>query len=176
MPRKMYLLCGISGSGKSTFANSLLLDNQFLIICSADHYMVNRQGLYEFNPDRLHFAHGSCIRKAEKCLDAGFSVAIDNTNTKYRDIKDYISLAKKYECDLEVHFFAPAKSKSQHAAPSEIEFAEFLASRTVHKVPLETILRQMDGLNELMANFYDHMEEDFPDFVYESEMHPIYIS
>lgn len=92
--KKLVIVRGLPGSGKSTLTQEKYPD---ATVCSADHFMVNSKGEYEFNPSRLGYAHGSCKRKAEKAMAKGTAtVVIDNTNIKRRDFSQYLKLAKRF--------------------------------------------------------------------------------
>jgi hypothetical protein len=53
-------------SGKSTLVNILKrLYSKSVIVCSADNYFLDNQGVYNFNRDRLGQAHTVCQQQAE---------------------------------------------------------------------------------------------------------------
>lgn len=111
MTTPIYILQGVSGSGKSSIARKLADEQD---ICSADDFFM-RDGQYQFNPAKLGEAHGACLRKYVSLLlvnaQKGRPVVVDNTNTTIGELAPYYSLAEAYgykpiivtvECDPEV--------------------------------------------------------------------------
>ena len=83
MSKKVIIMHGIPGSGKSTKAKELvkcLGMDEITAICSADDYhMVN--GEYVFKPKNIRKAHDTCKSKFVKALKDGVPlVIVDNTN------------------------------------------------------------------------------------------------
>jgi tRNA uridine 5-carbamoylmethylation protein Kti12 len=106
---KITILCGIPGSGKSTYLGKNLPN---ALICSADLY----PGLYTypegpnnptFNPSLLPKAHAACLRRfvgyvtCDDPQDAP-DVVVDNTNTTIAEIAPYAALALAYGHELEI--------------------------------------------------------------------------
>ena len=127
---KMTILCGISGSGKSTYAKTLPVGT---MICSADHYFEGDG--YKFNPDLLPKAHGACLKKAIGCIALDFPVCVDNTNTTVAEIAPYAALALAYGYELDI-------IKISCDINEAIE-------RNVHGVPPEVIKAQAKRLDSL---------------------------
>ena len=120
------ILRGISGSGKSTYANSL---NENGMIVSADDYFINEKGVYEFDSLKLKKAHDSCLRGFVFCLEnVEENIIVDNTNLSLWEMESYIRLAKLYWAVIQIL-----------TIPCSVDAAY---ARNVHKVPLETITRQ----------------------------------
>ena len=92
------IICGISGSGKSTYCKSNFPDAK---VCSADHYFMD-DGEYKFDPRKLPEAHGSCLRKFVDLLQSDGEVVVDNTNTTISEVAPYAQLALAYGHDLEI--------------------------------------------------------------------------
>lgn len=91
MNRDLILIRGVSGSGKSTFAEFL-----YAPIFSADDYFM-RNGKYEFDANKLGAAHLDCQTKTANALKKGTPrVVVANTFTTVRELKPYIELGKKY--------------------------------------------------------------------------------
>lgn len=92
MNKFIYLIRGVSGCGKTTFAN-LISD----YVCEADDYFIDKNGNYNFDPYRLFAAHKFCIEKVEAGMKNNISsIAQSNTNVKESDLMPYYELAKKY--------------------------------------------------------------------------------
>lgn len=55
-----------SYSGKSTLVNKLKdIYSKSYVICSADNYFLDSQGIYRFNRDKIADAHRVCQQSAE---------------------------------------------------------------------------------------------------------------
>ncbi|CAD5117232.1 DgyrCDS6028 [Dimorphilus gyrociliatus] len=92
----MYILRGLPGSGKSTISNQLVDLHEKTIICSADDFFLNLDGVYEYNETKKKEAHCWCQEKAKEACSLGNHVIIDNTNVRKWELKFYIDLAKEF--------------------------------------------------------------------------------
>lgn len=98
--KQLYIIRGVSGSGKSTFAIELSLAlsgcgvEAFCV--EADSYFRDSFGNYNFNPEKLYDAHKCCQRTVEKKMQDGAVVIVSNTSTKESELKPYLTLAEKY--------------------------------------------------------------------------------
>lgn len=98
----VYIMRGIPGAGKTTWARENLPDAHIL---SADDYFVDG-GVYRFDPSKLGAAHDHCFRScmllmskfaaAHLDLTDGPDIVIDNTNIKAWEIAPYVALASAY--------------------------------------------------------------------------------
>jgi predicted kinase len=133
--KNVYILRGWPGSGKSTICEQLRREHPRLVVCSADHYFLTN-GQYVFDVKRLGEAHATCKNKFIKALVKGEAhVAVDNTNIKWSDVKEYIYLA--HLARYKIHFV-----RSQ--APWKFD-AKVCAARNTHGVPYESIVGMMKG-------------------------------
>lgn len=90
---------GVSGCGKSTFANFIkqFLYSDEVAHFEADMWMVNENGEYEFSVDKLNYCHTQCKNSIEKAMQEKFRVVIlSNTSTKQSSLRPYLDLCKKY--------------------------------------------------------------------------------
>ena len=99
MEKKLNIVRGVPGSGKSTFAESIAKSWQ---IFEADDYFV-KNGKYEFNFTHLRDAHESCKRKVHKSMRPSLfnslfyrTIVVSNTFTQEWEMKFYQTIAKKY--------------------------------------------------------------------------------
>jgi len=98
MNRRLIIMQGHSGSGKSTFVNSFAKDTDSII--STDDYFMNN-GEYEFDESKLEDYH---MKALTKCINAmqdatrnnerDCTIWLDNTNCKTDDVKPYLPFAK----------------------------------------------------------------------------------
>jgi tRNA uridine 5-carbamoylmethylation protein Kti12 len=134
--RKLIILRGVSGSGKSTKAKQIIKeaikDGCFTsIICSADQFFVDpKSGRYEFEAKKLGIAHAYCRAKVEAAVELGANlILLDNTNTMKWEYAPYVSMAEEndYECEEVV------------VGTLNEEDLKVYANRNKHGVPLESI-------------------------------------
>ena len=79
----LYLVRGLPGSGKSTLARQLTSFN-----VAADDFMVDAEGKYSFNADRLGYCHKSCQNQVEQWMKESQSViAVHNTFSTNREMR-----------------------------------------------------------------------------------------
>lgn len=95
--KTVLILRGVSGSGKTTFAETLAaLNPDRVAICTADDYFYDEQGNYNFNPAELGKAHLYCqslfhVAMESENIDL---IIVANTNTKPSDFAYYVNAAK----------------------------------------------------------------------------------
>jgi hypothetical protein len=99
--KRVFLLRGLPGSGKTTLAQALVgTFNCVAEFFEADHYMINSEGVYEFQPDRLKDCHESCLMHYRAFLkDNVFSkhalAIVSNTFTQQWEMVPYIDAAQQ---------------------------------------------------------------------------------
>lgn len=102
MDNTLYIIRGISGSGKTTFAQKLLKEYPSLSHYEADMYFY-KNGVYNFDPKYLRAAHQWCFNSTEKDIKAGKSVIVSNTFTQLWEMEKYIYLARYLDINLIVY-------------------------------------------------------------------------
>lgn len=132
--KHVYIMVGVPGSGKSYWTKNNKPD---AVVCSADSYFVGADGVYRFNPNDLHRAHGSCQSKFKEALanEAVTDIVVDNTNLRLRDIKVYVDLARSADALVTFVRFEGMTAK--------------FASRNVHGVPEEVISKMLVSYRDL---------------------------
>jgi predicted kinase len=122
--KTLYLIRGLPGAGKSTFAEQLSTN-----ICEADMYFM-RNGKYEFDLNKLGAAHLWCRDRCEDFMKDGVSsIVVSNTLTSEKELKPYIELAEKYEYRV-----VSVIIENRHG------------NKSTHNVPEETLDRMEDRL------------------------------
>jgi predicted kinase len=87
----LYIVRGIPGSGKSTFANSLDCP-----VFEADMYFMN-DGEYKFDVSKIKLAHNWCKLRVEHSMEDDFQkIAVSNTFTQEWEMEAYYKMAKQY--------------------------------------------------------------------------------
>lgn len=92
---KLYLIRGLPGSGKSTFAKELAdgLDcNHF----EHDKYLYTEEGEYLWTEKRMAYAYRQCLRDTEATMVDGEPVVVSNVFPTSKSLKNYRKLAEKY--------------------------------------------------------------------------------
>lgn len=90
----LYILRGLPGSGKTTFAKTLS-DALACPMYAADDYFESLDG-YKFDPSKLSAAHEWCQWAVGDALAEHDSVIVHNTCTRDEDVNRYIEIAKAY--------------------------------------------------------------------------------
>ena len=93
--RTLFLIRGLPGSGKSTFAQHLVPD---FLVCEADKFFITENG-YEFDPSKLSEAHTWCQKTVEAYMQNSETfpkIAVANTFTRDWEMNLYFDLADKY--------------------------------------------------------------------------------
>ena len=102
MEKTLYIVRGLPGSGKSTFAKKLV-GSDFLV-CEADKYFIDPvTEEYKFDVSLLKRAHEWCQTQVERYMKDSLvndqfyrEIAVSNTFTQEWEMKPYFELAEKY--------------------------------------------------------------------------------
>ena len=96
--KKLILLRGLPGSGKSTAAK-LFQGSGYSSHYEADMYFINEEtGEYQFDPSKLKLAHDWCAIQTQKAMvDEIPTIVISNTFTQEWEMDNYRELAKMHD-------------------------------------------------------------------------------
>ena len=132
--KTVYVMRGISGSGKSTYVNEVLKkDHPSIVHISQDFFWVDESGNYNFQAFRMGEAVNWAFHQFMDALDSGSeTIVVDNVNAQRWHYSLYVRLAKKYSYRVIVCQM-PVISKS------------LAFERNVHSVPDYVIQRQIDS-------------------------------
>lgn len=100
----LYLIRGLPGSGKSTFAEHLATS---LDAChhEADHFFHFKEGPsgtsiwtpeYNFDASKLYQAHKACQSWTLDCMCDKCDIVVSNTFTTEKEMKPYLDMAAEY--------------------------------------------------------------------------------
>jgi predicted kinase len=96
----LFLVRGLPGSGKTSFASAIWNDYS---VCEADKFFYDKEGNYNFDPSKLKEAHTWCKNQVEtRMIDHQNNqqyypeIAVSNTFTQEWEMEDYFKLAEKY--------------------------------------------------------------------------------
>jgi len=138
--KKLVIMRGVPGSGKSTTVEEILdshdgLDHYFIDVWSADDYFVRPDGVYDFSFKTLKNAHAWCREGVKASMSVGTHlVIVDNTNTRKWEYQVYLDMAEKYGYEVEEVIVGEFSE----------EALKLYAERNVHGVPLESIKKMME--------------------------------
>ena len=133
--KNLILVRGISGSGKSTFAEEFLYPIS-LIISTDDFFMIN--GEYQFDPNLLAENHVKCLKSVESEMESPQqdicpNIVVHNTFTQAWEMEPYKELANKYGYN-----FYTIIVENRHGSDS------------VHDVPEHILLRQRERFEVIL--------------------------
>ena len=136
--KRVVILRGVSGSGKSTFADQLLRDTgpvengAVAALCSADSYFTDpATGEYHYDMMKQGESHSECLRQFVVALQDGIPlVIVDNVNSRLWEYQNYIEIAKLAGYAVEIEEFR-VETREQ---------VKIAAARQTHGVPLKAIL------------------------------------
>lgn len=119
--RRLYLVRGLPGSGKSTFAKRLLTTRSHdTVHYEADDYFVGEDGEYRFDPKKLPMAHQRCFENTLIALSQGFDVVVSNTFTQLWEMDKYLDISTVNDVEVEIWVFAMTESfGSIHGVPED---------------------------------------------------------
>ena len=130
--KTLIILRGVSGSGKTTFAEylvSMLNKSYECEIFSADNYFY-KNGKYEFDASKLSEAHSQCKQNTKGAMkDAVSLVIVANTNTSEWEYKPYVDMANEYGYSV-----------------VSLVVENLHGGKNVHGVPDEVLQKQKDKL------------------------------
>jgi predicted kinase len=92
MEKVLFIVRGIPGSGKSTFAKTLGGQHY-----EADMFFIDEDGNYKFDGTKIKDAHKWCQSFVETDMVLEYpKIAVSNTFTQEWEMKPYMDLAKKH--------------------------------------------------------------------------------
>ena len=127
MEKVLYIVRGIPGSGKSTFAKRLVGED--FLVCEADKYFIDKEtGEYKFDFTKIKEAHKFCQDTVETYMKDSLvndqfyrEIAVSNTFTQEWEMRPYFELAKNYGYKV---FSVVVENRhggtNQHGVPEEV--------------------------------------------------------
>jgi tRNA uridine 5-carbamoylmethylation protein Kti12 len=130
--KKVYILSGIPGAGKSEYAKTLIQNGGETI--STNDFYVNEEGVYQFDPAIIEEVNALTFEKFLDALEEDFdTVVVDNTNLYAWQISPYTLAAAVYGYEVEVH---------RLICDSDTAYR-----RQIHGVPLQTFGKMAFAFN-----------------------------
>jgi predicted kinase len=127
MEKVLYIVRGIPGSGKSTFAKRLVGED--FLVCEADKYFIDKETEeYNFDSTKIKEAHKFCQDTVESYMKDSLAndqfyreIAVSNTFTQEWEMRPYFELAKNYGYKV---FSVVVENRhggtNQHEVPEEV--------------------------------------------------------
>jgi hypothetical protein len=129
--KKVIVLRGVPGSGKSKYALNITAGNGPYRICSADQYF-EQGGRYYFDPLKLPESHSFCFGIFLEALRDGYSlIVVDNTNTHNWEYANYEKAAG----------LAGYKVEIVELRVSTVDEIKLCFHRNIHGVPRDIIAK-----------------------------------
>ena len=148
----IFIMRGLSGSGKSTTVNLIKAKYRRAIVCSADNFFYSSDGVYHYDHSKLGEAHNYCQSLTKlSCEKNKHVLVIDNTNIKRWEMKYYFGLAAQFNYVVVVVLprtwwrFEPAE----------------LAKRNKHGVCEEVLRKKVRMFEESIPMYYGWMVNEY---------------
>ena len=135
---------GLPGSGKSTIVKQITDRYPSAVVCSADKFMVNSVGIYQYDRSKLTAAHNHCRDQALTACDEGRPVVVDNTNLHRHEMAIYLLAARALSYNVVI-----VEPRTPWAKDPEE-----LARRSLHNLTAETVQQKLRGFRPFVAQFY----------------------
>lgn len=124
----LYIVRGVSGAGKSTFAQ-VLASSLGINFYEADQFAYDEEGNYNFDVSKLGFYHSACQHAVLSELANGWDVIVSNTFTTEKELAPYLAIAKELDCKV-----TSLVVENRHG------------NESIHDVPYTTLVRQEQRL------------------------------
>lgn len=141
---KLILMRGVSGSGKSTLAKRIQ-EEQGGKIFSTDEYFVQGDD-YNFDSKQLSKAHDWNFHRVSNAMDENISpIIVDNTNTKFWEMKRYVALAQEKGYQVEFSEVDNTQEGNKGVKTDDGKWnIDFLRGRNIHGVDESILKKQID--------------------------------
>ncbi len=127
----LVIVRGLPGAGKTTFAHALNVQKYGgkALVVAADDFMVNDEGEYDYDRERLSHVHSRCQIAAGEALAERRDVIVHNTFTRPSEFNPYLKMVKPTQKVLIFDLFDAGLTDEQ------------LTARNVHDVPLASVTK-----------------------------------
>jgi len=149
MNQRIWIIRGLPGSGKSTFANAIALSNEVVVEADQFHMI---DGQYVYRPELAGRAHEWCQAQVAYWLNQGKTVFISNTFLTLRTLVPYYEMSQEFNVLFEI------KTLTQNYG-------------TIHDVPEDTLIAMKERFEDItlesFMEYYNKFHNIFDDFTKE---------
>jgi len=92
--KKLFILRGVPGCGKSTVAEAIKSLNEQVIHLEADQFFITKDGTYQFDSKKLNEAHAWCMEKFKQAIANNYDIILSNTSTRLWEFENYKKIAE----------------------------------------------------------------------------------
>lgn len=161
--KRIKVLVGVAGSGKSTWSHSFVETRPNWIILSSDAIRE------ELQTDDNIYVFATLRSRLEALLDEGYDVIVDATNVSRKNRRSYVAVAKKHEATIEAVVFAtPLEECLRRNANRERVVPEAAIRRMVARWELPTVKEGFNNVIIVKTNINKkekkQIEEKFANF------------
>lgn len=114
--QKLLIVRGIPGSGKSTYAKTLMPEYEHI---EADMFHIDQNNVYNWKFENVSRAHDWCFGATVRALLRGKSVVVSNTFIRAWEFKDYTDIASSLSIPYEIKTMK-GEYKSTHNVPDAV--------------------------------------------------------
>jgi predicted kinase len=97
---KLFIVRGLPGSGKSTYASELMSSGVCGAHFEADMYFM-KDGEYQYDAASLYRAHQWCLNSVREALNNRVNTVVSNTFTTKKELEPYLNLVAELGCEVE---------------------------------------------------------------------------
>lgn len=116
---KLTLIRGLPGSGKTTMAKAMLMEDPKTCHVETDHYFTDYDGNYNYNATELTDAHEWCQHVTKNNLLENIDVVVSNTFSRRWEMKPYLDMAMELGAQVEI-LETTGEYASVHNVPKHI--------------------------------------------------------
>jgi predicted kinase len=120
--KKLIILRGIPGSGKSTYANKLkefyIKENKTIAHWEADMFFTKPDGSYDWKPNLVGVAHKWCQDKVRNSLDNCDVVIVSNTSLTESEVNTYVQIGETAGAEISIYRLI-GNYQNVHGVPEE---------------------------------------------------------
>lgn len=159
MSNKLFIIRGLPGSGKSTYAvQQNFMSNNNSNIFEADHFFDNPANLvdYRFDASLLQYAHTKCLGDTAYHLRWKGDAYVANTFTQWWEIEKYLLMAKALGCDTEI-VLCTGGYDSIHGVPDDV--LTKMAKRMHTNQYIFDKLKDDSGVTDIAVSLYIYTPE-----------------